>query len=54
MTDEILYIENGSILEKGHYDDLIENESLFNQFIQTYLKTKENNTDKIQNDINSM
>lgn len=57
MVDEIVYIENGTIVEKGNYKELTEVDSLFSRFIHTYLKTREANSesiDKIHMDQNSL
>lgn len=48
-TDQIVYIENGTILEIGKYEKLIENNGLFNGFIKSYFQNKQNNIDEISN-----
>lgn len=52
-ADEVIYVENGVIVEMGSYNQLCKDDSLFNQFIQTYLKTKEDNSTNINSISNS-
>ena len=39
--DSIIYIDNGSILEMGTYNELTKTDSLINQFIKRYFCPKE-------------
>ena len=48
-TDQIIYIENGSILEMNNYNKLIEANSLFSDFIKSYLQSKQTNIDDKSN-----
>ena len=48
---QVVYVENGVIVEMGSYDQLVEDDSLFNQFIQTYLKQNEENNMNINSNM---
>ncbi len=45
--DQIVFMENGSLIETGTYTKLIENGGEFNEFIKSFLETKETNVENI-------
>jgi ABC-type transport system involved in cytochrome bd biosynthesis fused ATPase/permease subunit len=47
QMDKIVYIEDGSILEMGTFEELTKYDTLFSKFISTFLQTKQSNTNDI-------
>lgn len=45
--DQIVYIENGAILEMGNYEDLIQADGLLNDFVKSYFQNRQTNIDDI-------
>lgn len=43
-SDQIFLMENGSIIESGSYESLIQKNSAFSDFMRTYLESKNNNS----------
>ena len=49
QTDEIIILVSGAIAGKGKYDDLLNRNSSFTNFLKKYLEMKEANTKSIGN-----
>lgn len=47
QVDQIIYLENGSICDKGKYHDLINQKGKFSHFMKTYLVDKDKNVENI-------
>jgi ABC-type transport system involved in cytochrome bd biosynthesis fused ATPase/permease subunit len=48
-TDQIIYIENGTIEEMNSYNKLVELNGLFSEFIKSYFQNKQTNIDDLSN-----
>lgn len=48
-TDQIIYIENGTIEEMNSYNKLVESNGLFSEFIKSYFQNKQTNIDDLSN-----
>ncbi len=42
-VDEIIMLDNGNIVEMGSYDELVEKDGQFAQFIQNYFTSSDKN-----------
>ena len=47
QVDEILYLQDGAIVDHGKYQELLSNSGPFSLFLQTYLDDKDANIENI-------
>lgn len=48
--DEIIMLDNGSIIENGSYEELISNKGIFAKFLNNYFTTAKEEDSKEQTD----
>jgi ABC-type transport system involved in cytochrome bd biosynthesis fused ATPase/permease subunit len=53
-TDQIIYMENGTILEMDNYEKLVKNDAQFNSFVKSYFQNKNTNIENISNNFNQI
>jgi ABC-type transport system involved in cytochrome bd biosynthesis fused ATPase/permease subunit len=46
-TDQIIFMENGSILEMDSYEKLVKKDAQFNSFVKSYFQNNQNNIEDI-------
>nr|QUF59448.1 ATP-binding cassette transporter Abcc1-4 [Brachionus angularis] len=51
QTDHIIFLENGSIVDSGSYQDLLNKNGPFTNFMKKFLDSKESNKEELENKI---